>query len=168
MADHAVFLSPLGPITLTAEGGYITGMHFSFSPAPTAYMPPELELGIKWLEAYFAGKAPNADLLPLKPAGTVFQQTVWNALANIPYGESTTYGAIARSLGPRMSPQAVGQAVGRNPIAIAIPCHRVLGSGGRLTGYAAGLERKIRLLQLEHIPFLDDCGTMFLKEHQHG
>ena len=100
-----------------------------------------------WLDAYFAGKRPGAAGLPLAPRGTAFQRRVWDALIAIPYGETRTYGELAAELGS--SPRAVGAAVGRNPISVIIPCHRVLGADGSLTGYAGGLERKRALLALE-------------------
>lgn len=108
----------------------------------------------EWLERYFAGGKPSPEELPLRPEGTDFQQMVWRGLLHIPYGQVTTYGslakAVAREMGREtMSAQAVGQAVGHNPISIIIPCHRVVGANGSLTGYAGGLDRKIRLLELE-------------------
>ena len=106
-----------------------------------------MEAAFRWLDLYFAGQAP--DLAPrLRPEGTAFQHRVWQELMKIPYGETATYGAIARRVGCR-SAQAVGQAIGRNPIAIIIPCHRVVGAEGRLTGYAYGVERKRRLIEME-------------------
>lgn len=101
----------------------------------------------RWLDLYFSGKKPEFTP-PLKPQGTPFQQKVWHELLTIPYGETTTYGAIARRIDCR-SAQAIGQAVHNNPIAIIIPCHRVIGADGSLTGYASGLEVKQQLLQLE-------------------
>ena len=105
----------------------------------------------RWLDRYFSGTNPKT-LPPLKPQGTAFQQKVWQELLKIPYGETTTYGTIARRLNCR-SAQAIGQAVHRNPIAIIIPCHRVIGADGSLTGYASGLEIKLQLLKIE----LDGC-----------
>ena len=106
-----------------------------------------------WLEQYFAGKAPGP--LPLlAPQGSAFRQAVWALLQEIPYGKITTYGALAKQLrshGIAASPLAVGGAVGRNPISILIPCHRVVGSGGSLTGYAGGIEKKRFLLELEGV-----------------
>ena len=106
-----------------------------------------LDLVCRWLDCYFSGHCPDF-LPPLALQGTPFQRRVWRALMDIPYGATTTYGALARSVGCR-SAQAVGQAVGRNPVAIIVPCHRVVGSDGTLTGYAYGLERKEYLLKLE-------------------
>ena len=105
----------------------------------------------RWLDAYFAGMRPEP-LPPLAPKGSPFRQKVWRALLQIPYGETVTYGEIAEQISggkAGMSAQAVGGAVGHNPISIIIPCHRVLGSGGKLTGYAGGLEKKEYLLKLE-------------------
>ena len=114
---------------------------------------PVLAAAAEWLELYFSGKEPDF-LPPLRPEGTAFQKCVWGILLEIPYGETKTYGEIARQAAERegrerMSAQAAGQAAGRNPIALMIPCHRVVGAGGRLTGYAAGVERKAWLLDLE-------------------
>ena len=120
-----------------------------------ASAPPVLHAARRWLDDYFAGLRPDISKIPLAPFGTPFQQRVWNMLRAIPYGSTTTYGALAQRLAPpRMAAQAVGGAVGRNPIAIIIPCHRVVGSGGALTGYAAGLDIKRHLLQHEgiHLP----------------
>ncbi|MBA1394392.1 methylated-DNA--[protein]-cysteine S-methyltransferase, partial [Lactobacillus sp. XV13L] len=102
-----------------------------------------------WIKAYFAGQNPDLKTLPLAPAGTTFQQQVWQILTQIPYGQTWTYRQIAQKLGKYQYSQAVGQAVGHNPIAIIIPCHRVISSQGRLTGYAGGLERKKWLLDHE-------------------
>lgn len=100
-----------------------------------------------WLDAYFAGERPGVAGLPLAPRGTAFQLRVWDALLAIPYGETRTYGELAAALGS--SPRAVGAAVGRNPISVIVPCHRILGADGSLTGYAGGLERKRALLEIE-------------------
>ena len=115
---------------------------------------PLLNAVSEWLNAYFEGKAPSAKDLPLKPSGSAFQKRVWELLCEIPYGKTTTYGALAKIIASergivRMSAQAVGGAVGRNPIGIIIPCHRVIGADGSLIGYAGGLDVKRRLLELE-------------------
>ena len=107
-----------------------------------------------WLDIYFAGKKPDL-LPPLHPIGSAFRRSVWDILLQIPYGQTTTYGEIARQLAekqglPRMSAQAVGGAVGHNEISIIIPCHRVVGTNGSLTGYAGGIDKKIKLLETEH------------------
>ena len=105
-----------------------------------------------WLDRYFAGEIPSIKEIPLAPQGSNFRQAVWKILCKIPYGEVTTYGQISQKLGKgKMSAQAVGGAVGHNPISIIIPCHRVIGSNGNLTGYAGGLDKKIKLLELEYM-----------------
>ena len=154
------YASPLGGMTLVSDGTALVGLWFDGQKYFAATLeeehkqktPPVLEEPRRWLDVYFSGRKP--DFMPaLAPHGTAFQQSVWEILRTIPYGETTTYGAIARRIeqntGCRMSAQAVGGAVGRNPISILIPCHRVLGAGGKLTGYAAGLDVKERLLALE-------------------
>ena len=151
MRSYTLFPSPLGPITLVEESGFLTGVTFSPPPGDAILddSSPLLQQTAAWLREYFAGTNPDPAKLPVKLQGTLFQQSVWAILTKIPYGQTVTYGSIARTLGPKMSSQAVGQAVGRNPIAIVIPCHRVLGAGGKLTGYTYGLSRKEFLLELE-------------------
>lgn len=117
---------------------------------------PTLDAAIKWLDRYFAGEKPAASELHLAPTGTDFQRRVWKELCAIPYGEVVTYGSIAKKLAAergrvKMSAQAVGGAVGHNPISVIIPCHRVIGSNGNLVGYAGGIERKIALLEHEKV-----------------
>lgn len=105
-----------------------------------------------WLTDYFSGSKPAPDSLPLAPAGTAFQTQVWQMLLSIPYGKTVTYGDLAKRFhGRKMSAQAIGQAVGKNPISIIIPCHRVMGSGNRLTGYDGGIHKKVHLLQHEGV-----------------
>ncbi len=153
--------SPLGEILLAADDVGLTGLwfedqkHFArqLSAQHRQKEVPVFAETRRWLDAYFSGEKPEA-LPPVHLMGTPFQMAVWAMLLEIPYGKITTYGALAKALAqskglPRMSAQAVGNAVGRNPISILIPCHRVLGAGGRLTGYAGGLERKKALLKLE-------------------
>ena len=158
MIYTAHYTSPLGGITLTSDGMALTGLYFDGErdfPDLSAGRKKDLPVFgevIRWLNLYFAGKEP--DFMPaLDPTGTAFQMSVWEILRTIPYGETTTYGAIARRLEEqtkkRMSAQAVGGAVGRNPISILIPCHRVIGANGSLTGYAGGLDKKEYLLELE-------------------
>lgn len=113
-----------------------------------------LDMARSWLDRYFAGQMPHPEELPLQPIGSAFQQAVWGCLCRIPYGEITTYGAIAKKAAAELgqgsvSAQAVGGAVGHNPISIIIPCHRVVGTNGSLTGYAGGIDRKIMLLKHE-------------------
>ena len=167
MTYTAHYDSPLGGITLASDGHALTGLwfdgqkHFAATLTNETYEDSDLpvfEQTRKWLDLYFAGECPDFTP-PLAPQGTPFQQKVWELLLAIPYGKTTTYGKIARRFvetfhettlpKQHMSAQAVGGAVGHNPIAIIIPCHRVLGANGSLTGYAGGLERKKYLLALE-------------------
>lgn len=149
------YASPLGPILLAADETGLTGLWFEaqkYFPSFSGVEYQEKETPVltetaRWLDVYFSGKDPGF-LPPLHPQGSPFRQAVWNILLTIPRGQTMTYGEIARRLGVR-SAQAVGGAVGHNPISILIPCHRVVGSDGSLTGYAGGVERKARLLQLE-------------------
>lgn len=146
--------SPMGPMMMVSDGTALTELRFSdtgaTAPMTAASHPPELPVfqeTRRWLDTYFNGGKPQS-MPQLKPQGTSFQQMVWQRLMEIPYGKTATYGTIARIVGCR-SAQAVGGTVGRNPIAILIPCHRVVGSDGSLTGYAYGLDRKRQLLLLE-------------------
>lgn len=146
------YKSPFGPITLVSDGTSLTELQFG-KPNERPYSEdlPVFEETRRWLDLYFRGE--NTGFTPkLNPQGTPFQQRVWQELLKIPYGQTTTYGAIAQRTGCR-SAQAVGQAIHRNPIAIIIPCHRVIGADGSLTGYASGLDIKRRLLQIEEIIF---------------
>ena len=149
------YASPLGPILLAADETGLTGLWFEaqkYFPSFSGVDYQEKETPVltetaRWLDVYFSGKDPGF-LPPLHPQGSPFRQTVWDILLTIPRGQTMTYGEIARRLGVH-SAQAVGGAVGHNPISILIPCHRVVGSDGSLTGYAGGFDRKTRLLQLE-------------------
>ena len=141
--------SPLGPLCLTQEEGSLVSLQFCPAvpqdiPGPT----PLLAEAQRQLEEYFAGARTSFDL-PLAPRGTPFQQAVWGALLDIPYGETRTYGQIAAAVGRPRASRAVGGACHCNPIAIIVPCHRVVGSSGALTGYAGGLDKKSALLALE-------------------
>ncbi len=167
--DHCT--TPLGPVTLASDGIYLTGLWFDgqkyyASTLPECAKRRELPVFIQtrhWLDCYFGGR-PLPPLPPLRPEGSPFRQAVWQLLLEIPYGQTGTYASLAEILArrqhcPSLSPQAVGGAVGHNPISILIPCHRVVGSGGRLTGYAGGLERKSRLLALEQEALSRQLGT---------
>lgn len=153
--------SPLGGILLAADEIGLTGLWFDGEKYYADNLAAEHEardtqaLGAakRWLDVYFAGKEPDF-LPPLHPIGSAFRQEVWQLLLEIPYGQTTTYGALARRLVERrglrhMSAQAVGGAVGHNEISILIPCHRVVGTSGSLTGYAGGIDKKLSLLRLE-------------------
>ena len=147
--------SPLGTLTLGSDGHALTMLRLEKTPpSRELVLRPELALWQpvqSWLDRYWAGSDPGPCPLPLQPSGTDFQKRIWALARKIPYGETLTYGQLAQETGiPTMSAQAVGGALGKNPIAILIPCHRVLGSGGRLTGYAYGLEAKKALLGLEN------------------
>lgn len=145
--------SPIGFLRLTSDGESLTGLYLDTQrPSDSGWITAN-DLAIfdsagGWVSDYFAGHRRSVDF-PLAPSGTEFQRKVWDILLTIPYGETASYGSIAKLLGEKMSAQAVGQAVGHNPIAIIIPCHRCLGAKGQLTGYAGGLEYKTWLLRHE-------------------
>lgn len=154
MRYYMEYPSPLGQLMLIGNEQALTKVTLE-GPPPGDAVPGSAVLtrSATWLDAYFRGENPPLDL-PLSPAGTPFQRMVWDMLAAIPYGATRTYGELAREVAVhmgrgRMSAQAVGQAVGHNPIPIFLPCHRVIGTGDRLTGYAWGLDRKRWLLQHE-------------------
>ena len=163
MAYIAHYDSPLGGITLSSDGAALTGLWFDGQkhvPEPLSYVqykkpPAVFDEAVRWLDTYFSGQAPGfTPALSLE--GTPFRQAVWELLLTIPYGQTATYGDIAKRIAqrldrPSMSAQAVGGAVGRNPIALIIPCHRVMGADGSLTGYAGGIDRKMALLKLEGV-----------------
>jgi len=143
--------SPVGRLALAGDGEYVTRV--GFCPAPwTEKMPqgetPLLARARRQLEEYFAGRRKNFDL-PLRPAGTPFRLRVWRALLNIGYGETCSYGELAKAVGNGKASRAVGGANHANPIVIIIPCHRVIGANGTLTGYGGGLDKKTFLLELE-------------------
>ena len=148
--------SPLGEMLIAGDGEAIRRVCFyGQKHFPSSDFIRNDDLTIfgqvrEWLDDYFRGLNPEIDF-KIDPEGSEFQIRVWKMLREIPYGKTVTYGDIARRISPEMSAQAVGGAVGRNPIAIIIPCHRVLGAKGRLTGYAAGIDKKMRLLDLENI-----------------
>ena len=162
MLYTTTYRSPLGEILLAGSDEGLTHLAFDgqkYAPQLTGAvtMPdhPVLAAARRWLDVYFAGRDPDF-MPPLHPQGTAFQEAVWQLLLKIPYGQTTTYGALAKEIArlpgrARMSAQAVGGAVGRNPIGIIVPCHRVVGASGSLTGYAGGLDKKIALLTLEGI-----------------
>lgn len=161
MAYTMHYNSPLGGILLAADEIGLTGLWFdgqkyfarTLSDERIQRETPALREAARWLEIYFSGAQPDF-MPPLHLAGTPFQKEAWELLLQIPYGQTATYGELAERLAEKrglahMSAQAIGGAVGRNAVSILIPCHRVVGAGGSLTGYAGGLNRKIRLLELE-------------------
>ena len=156
--------APVGPLWVVSDATHLRGVwmqgqkYFAdrLSESPQAREVPVLAQARAWLDAYFAGQRPAVDALPLAPEGSAFRQQVWQLLCDIPYGETTTYGALAQALAAhtgqaRVSAQAVGGAVGHNPLSIIVPCHRVVGRDGSLTGYAGGLDKKIQLLTHEGV-----------------
>lgn len=159
MRRHTVIESPVGPLTLVAEDSALVGLYMDLQ----RHRPDDEDLGevdpdgrqaepfrtaADQLDAYFTG-ALTRFALPLAPRGSAFQQRVWAALLEIPYGETESYGELAGRIGSPGAARAVGLANGKNPIGIVIPCHRVVGSNGNLTGYGGGLDRKKQLLDLE-------------------
>jgi methylated-DNA-[protein]-cysteine S-methyltransferase len=146
-----VYESPLGPLTLEGSARGLSALHFPGEGGPLgddAGDPGVLTEAVRQLGEYFAGTRQRFDL-QLDFAGTAFQRSVWDRLLAIPYGTTTTYAALARELGRPRSVRAVGAANGRTPVPIVVPCHRVVGTGGALTGYRGGLDRKRALLDLE-------------------
>ena len=151
------YVSPLGPLTVTGRDGKITGLYLrppTEAEVGASGEDPALKLAKDWLDRYFAGDRPDAKELPLQAEGSPFRTVIWELLLTIPYGEVRTYGALAREaaliLGKdKMSAQAVGGAVGSNPIPVIIPCHRVVAAGGKLGGFAWGEDAKLWLLRHE-------------------
>ncbi len=151
--------SPIGELLLVGDGQVLHGLSMQDAPRPRSVLPewrrddgafPEIR---RELSEYFAGERTEFQV-PLAMEGTTFQRTVWNALRAIPYGETRSYGELARGIGKPSAMRAVGLANGRNPIAVIVPCHRVIGADGSLTGFGGGLERKRTLLDLERGPRL--------------
>ena len=151
--NTTVHPSPVGPLTLVSDAGALIACEFEGRTTRRSTRhhdgpDPVLDLARRELDAFFAGTL-RAFTVPVAPRGTDFQRRVWSALRTIPYGETTSYGAIASRIGARDAVRAVGAANGANPISIIIPCHRVIGANGSLTGFGGGLERKRFLLDLE-------------------
>ena len=166
------YMTPIGVVMLASDGDNLIGLrnegqkYYGGSVEQELTEKDDLPLFKKaeeWLDEYFAGSRPDLFELPLAPTGSEFRKEVWKILCEIPYGEYITYGGIAdlmaeRMKKPKMSSQAVGGAVGHNPISIIIPCHRVVGANGSLTGYAGGIEKKIKLLEHEGV----DMSGLFI------
>ena len=160
MPDTATYISPLGSIIIESDGEAITSLRFcreqnsaiqgEYAPKATTTPPPIIAETLQWLDDYFAGKRP-CNVPRLNPQGTAFQKRVWQALLTIPYAQTKTYGEIAKMV-ECLSAQAVGQAVGRNPISLIIPCHRVIAAHGKIGGYEYRTEIKKKLLELEGNP----------------
>lgn len=153
---HTWYDSPLGRLCLYSDGKHLVGVEFEQSrhPGPATRMTTEQRtdaapFGIarRWLDAYFAGEGQRPADVPIRLLGTPFQQSVWQRIAAIPYGTTITYGALARAVGS--APRAVGGATGRNPLPLVVPCHRVVGADGSLTGFGGGMRRKVWLLEHE-------------------
>ena len=156
MYFSTVYDSPIGKLTIVSDGDSLNAVSFNQIHSlnnEEIIVDDSLEIFEdvkKWFDDYFAGIIPKINF-KLNPQGTQFRLKVWKILSQIGYGETMTYGEIATMISKTMAPQAVGGAVGANPIAIIIPCHRVLGANGKLTGYAAGIDKKIELLKIENI-----------------
>ncbi|MBM6798030.1 methylated-DNA--[protein]-cysteine S-methyltransferase [Coprobacillus cateniformis] len=169
------YKSLIGEILLASDGDSLIGLwlenqkYFLATIKEETIDKPDLKVFIQtqlWLEHYFQGEKLSIKDLPLAPRGTPFRQEVWQILCEIPYGEVITYGEVAKKMAERhhkqtMSAQAIGGAVGHNPISIIIPCHRVVGTNGSLTGYAGGIDKKIKLLELEGV----DMHHFFVPNH---
>jgi methylated-DNA-[protein]-cysteine S-methyltransferase len=147
-----VYDSPIGPLTLASNGAALTQLEFENPKHPLPPIPPGndklLDQARRELDAYFKGKL-KTFAVSVAPQGTAFQKKAWAALQKIPYGVTRTYGQQAATIGSPAASRAVGAANGRNPIAVIIPCHRVIGSNGSLTGFGGGMARKQFLLDLE-------------------
>ncbi|MEU3317208.1 methylated-DNA--[protein]-cysteine S-methyltransferase [Streptomyces sp. NPDC048387] len=154
---HTVVDSPYGPLTLVATDGVLSGLYmtgqrhrpqeesFGERVAPQEEPFPEVA---RQLSAYFAGELTEFTV-PVRLEGTAFQRSVWEQLVRIPYGQTWSYGRLAAELGRPGASRAVGLANGKNPVSIVVPCHRVIGASGSMTGYGGGIERKVRLLEFE-------------------
>ena len=165
MIYKTYYNSPLGKILLESDGKNLIGVcidgqkYYINNLNEEIVLKDDLEIFNKtknWLDRYFKNEKPEISELPIAPIGNEFRQNVWKLLCKIPYGETTTYGEIAKEVAKimnkkLMSAQAVGNAVGHNPISIIIPCHRVVGKNGNLTGYAGGIDKKVKLLEIENV-----------------
>ena len=157
LVAQAAIDTPIGPMTALATARGLAGLWFDAQAhhpgeldAPVAANNVHIQVARKWLDAYWAGKSTPLNLT-LDLHGTLFQRAVWQALRNIAQGRTQTYGEIAAQVGNGAAPRATGAAIGRNPVGVIVPCHRVIGANGSLTGYAGGLHRKQTLLQHEGV-----------------
>lgn len=158
MKYFTTYNSPLGELTITSNGNSINEIMLNKNINNVLVKKPDLPIFIdtkNWLDDYFSRKNPDINRLKLNPTGTPYQKEIWKILSTVSYGKTTTYGEVAKKYeeitNNHTSPRAVGGAVGKNPILIAIPCHRVIGKNGKLTGFSAGIENKIKLLKIENI-----------------
>jgi methylated-DNA-[protein]-cysteine S-methyltransferase len=166
------FDSPLGTLTAVSTGAAIAGLHFDNDRYPprrdATWRRAEGDLLLgrlqEQLDEFWRGRRRTFDV-PLAPGGTAFQRGVWDAIAAVPFGEVISYGELARRAGSPRGMRAAGLATGHNPISIVIPCHRIVGANGALTGYGGGLDRKVWLLRHEgvHLPAVDEpsAGRLF-------
>jgi len=158
-AEHTVLSTRLGDLTIVRDDDHLIGLYFPhhwYRPDPVTFgrrSDQGFEDAARQLAEYLAGTRTDFDL-PTEARGNRFQRRVWELIVQIPYGHTTSYGDLARRLGGAATAQEVGAAVSRNPLCILIPCHRVIGSTGKLTGYAGGLKRKQGLLELERATVL--------------
>lgn len=158
---HLSYFSPIGTLHLLSSDGALTHLMIRETPPEADYVDEAdnaLSLAAVWLDSYFSGMPLDIGTVPVRPSGTDFQCEVWRLLQEIPFGQAVTYGALAEKLAqkrgiPKMSAQAVGQAAGANPIAILIPCHRVIGAGDRPGGFSSGIDKKLLLLRHEGLYF---------------
>ena len=137
--------SPIGPLGVRLDGGVVVGVRFGASSGS----PADGELAAEELAAYFAGELTEFSVPVRMVGGSEFERAVWREIAAIPYGEMLTYGEIATALGDPGAARAVGTACNHNPVPVIVPCHRVVGAGGKMVGFGGGLDRKRRLLELE-------------------
>lgn len=165
MEYKSYYQSPIGKIILTSNGEELTGLWFTSTRFTNLREVKEesiqdelriFKLTKNWLDRYFKGENPNPKEIPIKLVGTDFSHKVWKKIQEIPYGKTITYGEIARRIAKesgieKMSAQAVGHGVGHNPVSIIVPCHRVVGTNGKLTGYGGGIDKKIALLKIEGV-----------------
>lgn len=168
MKFFSKYNSPVGILTLTSDGEFLTGVLFEkeFEEVTREDELPVFDEATSWLDRYFAGKNPSIDELKLRPYGSEFRMAVWELLKKIPYGQTVTYGELAKEIAvitnkEKMAAQAIGGAVGHNPISIIIPCHRVVGTNGSLTGFGGGLATKVKLLEHEGV----NMSKFFIPNH---
>ena len=158
MIRYTLYNSPVGILTLAADGKHLTAIRFARrngSPDVEADWQRDDDLPVlaktrTQLAEYFSGRRTHFDV-PLKPRGTAFQQAVWQALLKVGFSKTSTYGALASAVGKPAAARAIGAAMGANPIPIIVPCHRIIGKDGSLTGFGGGIDRKTKLLQLEGV-----------------